>query len=873
MPLNPQAVSSARPQGAGGGAVELSLPVQSPPGKAPVSEEQPEASCAHCGLSVPSSLMRKDGGENFCCSGCRTVFHLLRGAGLEEYYGFRDRLGEGGRPVKNGERRRDVEFDSPGYQKLYVTEVAPGRARTEFLLEGVHCAACVWLVERVSRLEPSVVDARLDMGRSLLSLEWETAEASLSSIAQTLAKMGYIARPKRGQESARMRKREERNLLLRIGVSGAVFGNVMLMAFALYSGSVGFDEAGTMAHETRRFFEILSLIVSLPALWAGSIFYRGALAALKTRTPHMDLPIAIGIGVGFLWGAYGALWGRGEIYFDSITGLIFFLLIGRYLQRKHQLSASDAAELFHAVVPSFATVLSDAGEEASAQSVPTESIAVGATVLVKSGEVLTIDGTIREGHSSLDKALLSGESRPVSVGPGDHVEAGTLNLGSSLLVIAERSGRETRVARLMEEVEKALSSRPRIVAQVDRIAGVFTVAVLGLALIAFAGWSVFSVELAVQNSLALLIVACPCALGLATPLALSAGISQAAKVRKLVFNPEALEKLAAGGVLVLDKTGTLSEGKLTVARHFGEETVVVAALAAESEGTHPVARSLQGFLKESPEAEGLPKLSGSELEELRKSATEHLGGGVVAKFRGSELVVGSERFVRTRATLGAVIEEELLRGEPGASPVLAAWQGQVQALLWVKDRLRADAAVSLKKLRERGFELHLLSGDHPTLVEALANELAQTTGENGLFRSVTGGVTPEEKLARVQELKREGRTLVMVGDGVNDAGALAQADVGVAVNGAAEAARLSADVYLAEPGVQRLLELFEGASRVLKTIRRGIVFSLLYNFIGISAAGLGLLGPLWAAVLMPLSSLTVVTNAYRSRMFRREDAS
>ena len=829
-------------------------------------------SCSHCGLVVPTGLIDEGAKAQFCCSGCRTVFHLLRGAGLQEYYGFRSRIGEPGRPAIDVVPTGAQQFDEPVYHQLYCLQAGDDQLVTELLLEGVHCAACVWLVERVGRLEPAVRSARLDMGRSVLTLEWKPSEAPLSQIAVTLTKMGYRPRPSRGQEAARMHKKEQRDLLLRMGVSGAIAGNVMLMAFALYSGSVGFGEASTMDEGTKRFFEILSLVVSLPALWAGGIFFRGAIASLRTRTPHMDLPIALGISVGFLWGAYGALSGRGEIYFDSITALIFFLLAGRYLSRRHQLSASDAAELFFAVVPGVATVIDDEEELSRGRSISTEEVLPGALVLVESGEVITVDGQVHEGRSSLDKALLSGESRPVAVSPGDVVEAGALNLGSRLVIRAQKSGRETRVARLMQEVERATHTRTKLTAQADRLAGVFTISVLLLAFFVGVYWSFTSPALGVERALSLLIVACPCALGLATPLALSAGVSQAARVRQLIFNPEALEQMAEPCILVLDKTGTLTEGQLSVTEFFGDKHFVPAAGELEQGATHPIASSLRDFFQSQLETGRLRPLTEEQRREIRDHRSESLGGGLSSQFCGAELLIGSVRFVSERAVLPEEIATELETGDRADSPVLLAWRGRVRAIIWARDTLRSDAASSLKSLHTQGFELHLLSGDHAQVVEAMAEELRLATGLTDLFASVQAEVSPEQKLESVRTMRAGGRGLVMVGDGVNDAGALAEASVGIAVRGAAEAARMSADVYLAEAGVSELRELLDGSRRVLQVIRRGIGFSLAYNLVGISLAAAGVLSPLWAAVLMPLSSLTVVTNAYRSRMFRKSES-
>jgi P-type Cu2+ transporter len=829
----------------------------------PGSQAAAETYCSHCGLPVPTAQQSSSGQLQFCCTGCRAVWNFLRSAGLEQYYTFLDQLGERGKPVispdVSSQNQNASEFDSAQFEELYCDDLGEGACSTELLIEGAHCAACVWLVERLPRLESSVREARLDLSRSSVTLVWDKHKAPLSQIARTLTQMGYKPRPYRGREAERMRRDELRSLLIRIGVAGAVAGNVMLMAFALYSGDAALKEAGAMDATTVRFFEVLSLLISLPALWAGSVFFRGAWSALRTRTPHMDLPIAIGIVVAFAWGASAALLGKGEIYLDSITTLIFFLLIGRYLQRRHQLAAADAAELLFAVVPGTARIVTGEGEGATQQEIMTGDIYVGAHVAVRSGEVVPVDGTVVRGSSALDKSLLSGESRPVSVSVGDDVEAGALNLGSEIVVVAAKAGAETRVARLMREVEKTLSTRARLVGQVDRIAGIFTVSVLFLALAVGVYGAFDSPSVGIQRALALLIVACPCALGMATPLALSAGVSQAARNKTIVFSADAIEQLAHPTELVIDKTGTLTHGDLKVTAWVGDATLTALVAELEQHSAHPVARALQAY--------GAHLSADSPRYRILGPVHEQVGGGLWADTAGGALCVGSSRFVSSRAEVPPLFQKLLALGHGPDAPVLVALSGSVCAVAWVGDVVRDDAAESLLALYRKGHRLHLLSGDHTSTVRTVAAQIARQANIPDLFVSVAGEVAPEEKLGVVRGLKGQGRAVVMVGDGVNDSAALAAADVGIAVKGAAEASRLCSDVYLANPGVRQLQHLFEGSERTLRTIRRGIVLSLGYNAIGISCAALGIIGPLEAAVLMPISSLTVVTHAYKSRMF------
>lgn len=833
-------------------------------------DEQGRALCEHCALPVPRSRIDPKKAPQYCCPGCETVHALLSGAGLQHYYRYRDQLGETGRPVL-GESKRFAEFDTPQFERQHIESTPDGAARTELFLEGVHCAACVWLVERVAKLEPAVVSAQLDMSRGTVELKWDPQKATLSRVAQTFDRLGYRPRPYRSRESEKLRQGELRALLIRIAVAGASCGNVMLMAFAMYSDSAGGQLGASMDPATRRFFELLSWGISLPALWAGSLFFKGAWASLRLWTPHMDLPISLGIFVAYLAGSVAAFSGTGHLYFDSITALVFLLLIGRYLQRRHQNATTGAAELLDTVLPAWATLR--VGDEEN--EVATELIVAGDELVVKSGEVIPVDATVLAGTSSLDKSLLSGESKPLSVSAGDQLEAGALNLGATLIIRCTEPAAGTRVARLMQQVETALSSRTPLVLLADRWAGVFTVLVVALASAVGGYYFLVSPQLAVERSVALLIVACPCALGLATPLAMSSAVRQALAEKQLIFSPSSLEAMAGPCTLVFDKTGTLTEGKLAVRAYYGDARFLRAVLSCERSATHPVAAALVSYCREQA-AIGSQAAPGAQLSEVQ----HELGSGVRAQWQGKSFAVGSAAFVLPERTIPADLARELATLRTACSPILVGFGDQVVGLFWVGDAMRDEAADALSELKANGHEIMLLSGDYPGTVDGFAAELCERAADPQLFCQVFGGQSPEGKLAKIRSLQDartqpngagpagvRKRAVVMVGDGVNDAAALAAADVGVSVQRAAEASRLSADIYLSKSGVGEVVRLLQAARGARTTIVAGLAFSLVYNLLGVSLAIVGLLGPLGAAVLMPLSSVTVVVNAYRHRIY------
>jgi Cu2+-exporting ATPase len=761
--------------------------------------------------------------------------------GFDRYYEMMEDLGERALPARTAGKSYE-EFDDPAFHDLYVRDGRGSLCTVDLYLENVHCAACLWLVEKTPLVVPGVAEARLDLARSMATVTWDPSATDLSKIAAFLDSLGYPAHPFRAVKIREMRRREDRALLIRIAVAGACAANVMTMAVALYSGAFH-----GMAAEHEALFRWLSLGVTIPAVfWSGAVFLRGALGSLRVGALHMDVPIAIGILVGFFSGAANTIRGSGEIYFDSVTALIFLLLAGRYLQQRQQRAAADAAELLYSLSPSSARVV----EDERTREVPVEAVVPGMIVEVHAAEQIPVDGTVTRGRSTLDRSLLTGESRPVTVEPGEEVYAGTLNLSSPLALRVDAAGEKTRVGRLMRLVEEYAQRRAPVVRLADRISAWFVAAVLSLAAVTAAVWWWVDPSRALDHTIALLIVTCPCALGLATPLAVSAAIGKAGRSGILIKGGDALEQLARDGTIFLDKTGTLTEGKTSLVRWWGDEAVKPIVRAVESRVAHPVARALaDAFATDAPE----PDVEVERVEE---------GAGVLGRVAGSEVVVGSralvERAVERFPPDAEKAFEEIV--SDGLTPVLVAVDGTVRGVAGIGDAIREEATAVVSRLRNQGWKIEILSGDHPEVAAAVGTSI-------GVERSdCRGAVLPEQKLEIVETAMRRSVT-VMVGDGVNDAAALTAASVGIAVHGGAEVALAVADVFLTRPGLEPLGRLFAGARRTTRVIRRNFVFSLMYNLVGAGLAVAGFIHPLVAAVLMPLSSLTVITHSYRARTF------
>ncbi len=802
--------------------------------------------CTHCTLPVPAGFVDSAREHQFCCNGCATAFAILHQHGLDRYYEFAQKREA---PVRASARRYE-EFDHPAFAERYVVVSDRGVARTELYLEGVHCASCVWLVERVPLIVSGVVRAELDIRRSRAVVEWDALAVSLSAIAATLASLGYPPHPFRGVARNAIRTREDRAMLMRIGIAGAIAINVMLAALALYSG-----ELNGMDGSLTRFFRWISFGLIIPAfVWPGRVFFTGAWAALRTRSLHMDLPIALALAVGLIRGAINTIIDSGPIYFDGLALLIFALLVGRFLQQRGQRMAADAAELLHALAPVSARVVDAQG----IHEIPADALLPGMVLDVRAGESFVADGIVIEGTSRVNAALLTGESRPVSVGTSEHVFAGTHNIEAPLRVLVEQAGETSRIAKLMQQVAESARRRAPVVQMANRMAGIFVAVVLTAAAITWlVKWRMHSAH-ALDDAIALLIVTCPCALALATPLAITVAVGRAAGRGILIKGGDALELLSTPATLVLDKTGTVTEGTTSLVSWIGDKRVKSVVLALEVGSSHPLA---DGFRR------GLVDYADEASRHVVRDVKHVAGGGLEATVDGAFVRIGSPRFV-SRATDGSAVpivpalQDAMSAMDRTLTPVYVSIDGRIVAAASLGDRVRADAAESLAALRAAGWKTIMLSGDAQEVVDAVGASLGFAAGD------AIGAASPEDKLAFVERAKLRGR-VVMVGDGVNDAAAIAAAHVGIGVHGGAEACLSTADVYLTRPGLDGLVELTSGAHDTMRVIRRNIGFSIGYNVIGASLAMLGLLNPLIAAVLMPTSSLTVVLGSWYGRSFSR----
>ncbi|MBS0195167.1 MAG: heavy metal translocating P-type ATPase [Planctomycetes bacterium] len=793
------------------------------------------APCSHCGQPVPPGLAREDQANQFCCHGCETAFGIITSCGLDRYYALRDAAQE---PAATTGRTY-ADFDDPVFRGLYVRPMPGGLWMCDLFLRGVHCSACVWLVERLPTLMPGVVEARLDLRRAIVRVVWKEPDAVLSRIARLLDSIGYPPHPARDAKARTLRREEDRKMLMRLAVAGACAGNAMLFAFALYAGAFS-----VMEPQYRTFFRWGSMAVTLVCLlWPGSVFFRSAIGALRARAVHLDVPIALALLAGLVWSVLSTIRGAGEIYFDSLSVLVFALLVGRFIQHRQQRWAGDAVELLFSITPTVARVVSEKG----VRECPSEALRDGDLVEVRAGDSFPADGQIAWGDSYADESVLTGESRPVAIAVGSQVHAGTVNTGSLVQARVTAAGEHTRIAKLMRMVEQGAAGRARIVRLADRASGWFVIGMLVLSAGTLAAWLYLDPNEAVNHAVALLIVTCPCALGLATPLALTVALGRAAREGLLIKSSDAVQRLSKPGVILLDKTGTLTVGKMHVAAWAGDESAKPLVAALEQQSTHPIAVAIARDLK------GIFENSVREVEQTT-------GGGIRGIVDGQQIIAGSPAFVESRVPASEHLAQSANEfARQGLTPIMIAVDGVCSAVAGLGDVLRPDAGEMVARLRAKGWTPRILSGDHPDVVSAIARQLG--------IADAKGGQRPEDKLEAVRQLAAAGTGVVMVGDGVNDAAALAAADVGIAVHGGAEASLAAADVHIAKPGLSRVVDLIIGCERSMGIVKRNLVASLFYNVSAAVMAATGYINPIAAAVIMPVSSLTVLALSFKSRSF------
>ncbi|WNW10966.1 heavy metal translocating P-type ATPase [Pseudomonas sp. DTU_2021_1001937_2_SI_NGA_ILE_001] len=791
------------------------------------------ATCYHCALPVPpgSPFIAQVLGEPraFCCPGCQAVAEAIVSGGLDAYY--RHRSTAAGNP-------QELPTPPPDELRLYDRpDVRQGFGREDgqaceatLLVEGITCAACGWLIERYLLAVPGVSEARLNLTSHRLQLRWDTAQRPLSELLQGLRELGYLAHPWQPDQASERLAADNRQALRRLGVAGLLWFQAMMATMATWP-EFNID----LSPEMHSILRWAAMFLTTPIVfYSCAALFKGAARDLRNRQLSMDVSVSLAIGTAYGAGVWSAISGQGELYFDAVGMFALFLLSGRYLERRARQRTAAATTQLVRLLPPSCLRLDAQGQQ---QRVLLSELRLGDRVLVLPGALVPADGRIVEGLSSLDESLLTGEYLPQPRQPGDRVTAGTLNVDSPLSVEVQALGQDTRLSAIVRLLERAQTDKPRLARLADRAAQWFLLGSLLACVAVGALWWQLDPSRAFWIVLAMLIATCPCALSLATPTALTAATGSLHRLGLLLTRGHVLEALEQVDTVVFDKTGTLTEGRLQLRRvlplaELDGETCLSLAAALENRTQHPIARA---FGPSTQVAEALQV---------------HAGLGLQGVVDGQCLRIGQPAFVcALSGTTPLTVPED-----SGQWLLLGNQQG---ALAWLvlDDRLRDDAPDLLQACRARGWRTLLLSGDSSPMVTQVAAQLG--------IDDARGGLRPDDKLQVLHGLHREGRKVLMLGDGINDVPVLAAADISVAMGSATDLAKTSADAVLLCNRLGTLVQAFELARRTRRVIRQNLLWAGLYNGLVLPFAALGWVTPMWAAIGMSLSSLIVVLNALR----------
>ena len=788
------------------------------------------AACWHCGEPLPAgeALLATVAGiaHAVCCQGCRAAAEWIDQLGLADYYRLRS---------EPASRPREGDGDAATWRRAelvrhVVRDLGDGRREAIVLVDGLRCTACVWLIERALGALPGVASVQVNASARRARIVWNAAQCDLARIVEAFERAGYRALPLDAAALEDSRRAESRAALKRLVVAGFGAMQAMMYASALYLGA--FDGMDT---STRDLFRWLGLLVASPVvLYSARPFFSGAIRALHARHLAMDVPVALAIALIYAASVVEAVRGGSEVYFDSVSMFVFFLLVGRQLEMRARHHAGDLTDALARLAPAFADRIRADG---SLERVGASELVAGDRVLVASGDALPADGAFAGARCRVDEALLSGESTPVVKRDGDALVAGSVVVDGPLELRVERVGPDTALAGIVALVARAQTERPRLAREGEQAAARFVARVLVLAALTALVWSVLDPSRAFAATLAVLVVSCPCAFALAVPAALTRALAVLARRGVLVVHVDAIEALAGATHVVFDKTGTLSEPQLAVERIDAPDTTTAHALAlaaALARGSrHPVARAILAA------ANDVAPVTADDVEEVA-------GGGLRGRVDGLDVRLGQPAF--------AIPGHECVDGAASEAVVLADDDAAV-ATFHLSEQLRPGARAALGILAAQGLALEIASGDAPSKVAAIAERVA--------VRDWRARLRPEGKLARLRALREQGARVIAVGDGVNDAPVLAGADVAIAIGDGSGLAQASSDIVLARADLGALPEAIAIARETMVALRRNQRWALAYNLVAVPFGALGWVPPWLAALGMSVSSLVVVLNATR----------
>ncbi|MCI4399457.1 MAG: cadmium-translocating P-type ATPase [Campylobacteraceae bacterium] len=784
--------------------------------------------CAHCHLEFEKDEMiaDKDGAKElfFCCKGCQGVYHLLKDEGLDSFYG---KLGVNTLEPPKHLLEDSARFDFEGFHKRYVTTREDGYKEVSLIIEGIHCAACVWLNEKILTRAKGVIEANINFTNNKARIVWDDSKIKLSNIIDRIRSIGYDALPydSRIQEESANRLRRQNYTKMIVGVFATM--NIMWIAVALYAGYfTGIEEAHKDILHLAEF-----LLASVTLFYSGSIFYKGAYGAAKHGFVTMDTLVATGSTLTYAYSIYASLTHASEAYFDSVTMIITFVLIGKYLETLSKKQAVDTLDKLTSVIPTEVAVVKNENVE----FIPCESVAVGDIIEMKAGDVAALDGVVISGEANFDESTLSGEAEPVLKKGGDKITSGSKNLDGIIRYEVSKDFKHSSFSEIVRLLSESLEKKPKIESVANLLSRYFSITILSLSLLTFIGWIYIGgagFEKSLVIAVSVIIIACPCALALATPIASVIGLYAAAKRGAIFKSSSLLETIAKADMIIFDKTGTLTEGKPKVVnetKYAHYDKSALAALVAASR--HPISEAVLAHIAAKPSETAVVK-------EIR-------GSGLEAQIDGKKIVGGNLEFL-SKCGVKCSFESD--------KTIFAyAQDGELKAVFELEDRVKDGAKEVIEEIKKAGIKTVMLTGDNKEAAAKVAKKLNIDRYESKM--------TPQEKLAFVDKAQKEGHIVIMAGDGINDSLALARADIGIAMASGADINLQTSDIVLLKNSLMELKDAIFIGKKTYKTIKQNIGISILYNTVTIPLAMAGFIIPLVAAISMSFSSILVVLNS------------
>jgi len=805
--------------------------------------------CDLCGLSCGSQPLTQRVAEaehSFCCMGCMNVYLILAESGV----------------LASGQNVRATEIFKRSLALGLIAQGGSGKGETpaatpvpssdtatrELVVQvtGMWCASCAWLIEHVVGKERGVISAQASFASDTVKVTYSPQFLPPQRVLERIAALGYGAREYSGEVETAVA--EKRDLLLRLGLAAFLWANIMSLSLVIYAGY--FEP---IAESIRHYLPFVLMALTAPVVvYCAAPIFRLAWRGLLHGAIRMEALLALGIGAAFFYSSLQAFTGGQHLYFDTVSVIVMLVLAGKLIERGAKEKTTRWISTLHQFAPNKARLLADGSE----RFVSIQALEPGTLFVVKAGERIPADGVVVEGSSHADESLLTGESTPVEKQPGDHVAAGSVNLSGVLQVRALRTASESALAQIIAQVERALNTRAPVERIVDRVSRIFVPAVIVIAVLTFAGLTLagLGAGTALMRAIAVLVIACPCALGLATPLAITSAMGMASRNGVLISDSRVLEMLQELDVIVLDKTGTVTDGRFSLIHHGAVGT---AAGGSDSEALRMVA-SLEQY-SEHPLGKALMQYARQRSLELRDATDIEVwkGQGIVGTVEGRRVFAGNRSMLQSFAPelerrfddTGSAWETE------GNTIAFCGWDGEVKGVLVFGDRLRPEASSLIRNLTQHRVEVKLVSGDSERTTAAVAEALG--------IKCYVAEVRPDAKAKLIAEMQADGRKVGMVGDGINDAPALAQSDLGIAMGGGTDLAMKAAAVVLMDGTLEKIPALLTLARKTMRVIRQNLFWAFFYNSLGIVLAVAGILNPILAAVAMLLSSVSVIGNTLR----------